>query len=108
MKNLIVISVFFLAYLSSYAQDPQLYENNWFLSNLVINGNNNPAPANSDLSPIYLVFSDTPNHLTTYACDNFFGDLTFDQMSPRFSFSLYDIVFWSMCAFQSNLDYTAL
>jgi hypothetical protein len=109
MKNLIVIYVFFLAYLSCYAQDPQLFENTWYLNNLVIEGNNNPAPSNSELNGIQLIFSEMPTvNLITYACDILDGELAFDQINPMFSFIQYGIVFFGNCIFQPNIDYSNL
>jgi hypothetical protein len=109
MRNLLAICVSLLTYLSSYAQDPQLFENDWYLNNLVIDGNNNPAPANSDLNAITLQFYAMPtDNLITVACDSSDGELDFDQLNPIFSFSQYNPVAWSFCIFQPNIDYSNL
>ena len=37
MKNIKIVLIFSLAYFTSYAQDPQLFENTWYLQDVVIN-----------------------------------------------------------------------
>ena len=108
MKKIIcLIAILFT--IKASAQDPQLFENIWYLKNLVIEGNNNPAPANSDLNFIALEFYEMPtDNLTTFACDSFWGDLTFDQMDPIFSFTQSGQIFFGDCSFQPNIDYATL
>ncbi len=71
---------------SLYAQDPQLFENTWYLEKLVIDGVEHFPPSNDEVNYIALDFFE-PNQLVTTVCDQMNSTVMFigsDQfeMSP--------------------------
>ncbi len=49
MKKLLLFVFISLFFLQSKAQDPQLYENDWYLHNLIIDGEDNIPPVNEEI-----------------------------------------------------------
>ena len=108
MKKIICL-IALLFTIKASAQDSRLFENDWYLNNIIIDGNNNPAPSNSDLNFIILALTDTQTkNFLTYACEVFSAIVVYDQINPRFSFSQYGTVFIGDCSFQPNIDYATL
>ncbi len=57
MKNIKLILVLLLVCFNSYAQDPQLFENDWYLHNLIIGGEDNIPPVNDEIPYILATFN---------------------------------------------------
>lgn len=54
----------------SYAQDPQLLDNPWYLHDLIIDNQSHVPPTNEEIPFIFLEFNaNNTNSLYTYACD---------------------------------------
>ena len=49
MRNLFAIFVSLLTYFTCSAQDPQLFENTWYLHDLIIGGQSNVPPINNEI-----------------------------------------------------------
>ena len=103
------LNIFFiiLVYNFSFAQDPRLFENDWYLTNLVINGSNVIFPNNYETSNILLNFYQEPNmqyFMRTSLCNEMQGLTTFENNYTNFSFSNYigTLIF---CNFIENEDY---
>lgn len=69
----------------SFAQDPQIFNNTWYLHNVIVNGEDT-IPPNSNM---ILMFSAT--NLDTNACANLFGEVVFENNTTEFSFLNYGI-----------------
>jgi len=82
MKKLKILVLVLFAYLSSYAQDPQLFENDWYLQKVIIDGQDNFPPSNNEVPFITVVFN--APMFETAVCDvltaevNYNGTLEFD------------------------------
>ncbi|MDD3003587.1 T9SS type A sorting domain-containing protein [Flavobacterium sp.] len=68
----------------SFAQDPQLFQNFWFLQNVIIDGVDN-FPPNSNM---YLNF-DSATYFHTKACNTMAGQVAFENNFTNFSASNY-------------------
>jgi hypothetical protein len=73
----------------SFAQDPKLFENNWFLTNLIIDGSENLPPLNT----IDLTFNEQTSIVTTSGtnCNELFGEVLFTENN----FSNFSLTNWS-------------
>lgn len=69
----------------SFAQDPQIFNNTWYLHNVIVNGEDT-IPPNSNM---ILMFS--PTNLSANACNGLFGPVVFENNTTQFSFSNYSI-----------------
>jgi len=76
MKALIYILLFNISAIS-FAQDPQLFENTWYLQKVVIDGVDYFPPSNSELETVNLEFVDHSNFysMATYACSLISADV---------------------------------
>ena len=74
MKLLLYILLFHVGTIS-FAQDPQLFENPWYLQKLIINGENYFPPHNSDVENILLGFSENPYYIETSVCSGIATDI---------------------------------
>jgi len=101
MKKLIIISFVLFAYTSNYAQDPQLINNTWYLQNVIINGNNNFPPSNSEVTNITTNFNET-NGFDTSVCDLLDGIVSYG--SSQFTFDSWGMTLGG-CSLQENTDF---
>jgi hypothetical protein len=83
MKNIKILFFILFAYFSSNAQDPQLFENTWYLQNLIIDGQDNFPPSNEEVPFITVFFSET--QFETYVCDVMSGGITYDDINSQFT-----------------------
>lgn len=93
MKQLIIS--FFVVFFSfvSYGQDPQLFENIWYLHKIILDDGTEHIPiANEDVQYIPLVFYEedvhNPYYFETVICNYFVGYIAFEPSE----FSIYDTV----------------
>ncbi len=87
MKNINILFFILFAYFSCNAQDPQLFENTWYLQNLIIDGQDNLPPNNEDVPFITVSFNE--NLFFTFVCDGLDGIVIYNN--SQFSFDS-----WSM------------
>lgn len=66
MKKIFVLALFFFS-LDGIAQDPRLFDNDWYLSQLVIDGVIYPAPYNTEVP--YVPLNIDQSYLLTYLCE---------------------------------------
>ncbi|MBK5212200.1 MAG: T9SS type A sorting domain-containing protein [Flavobacteriaceae bacterium] len=74
MKTILYILIFNFSALS-FAQDPQLFENNWYLQKLILNGQDYFPPHNNEIQNVYLEFSENPYYVLTEACSSIATDI---------------------------------
>lgn len=89
MKNIIFLLISSLMYFSSYAQDPQLFENNWYLHKIIINGVDFfPPGTNGEASTINLYINE--NNISSTVCDTRGADITeFDDVNNNFTVGIF-------------------
>ncbi len=105
MKALIFSYLSLFMYFSNYAQDPQLFENTWYLQNVIINGYNNYPPSNDEVEFVSVTFAE-PDNLNTYVCNTFDSELLFSNPNEFFiiSYSI-SLIF---CNLQVNTDFEGI
>jgi len=110
MKIFIILFVIIIVNFSMFAQDPQLFENDWYLQKVVINGEDFFPPYLNDepeRGRVYFV-DDTIDRLTTSFCD----ELTFQiiEFEPNNVFNLQDgpIILIGFCILNVNTTYANL
>ena len=76
MKSLFIFLVLAITYFSGYGQDPLLFEQDWYLHDLVIDGESTPPPSNDEVEYIPLNFySDQfSDRFDTIVCEGLTGD----------------------------------
>ena len=74
MKAFIAIVLSLFLYTSTYAQDPQLFENTWYLQKVVIDGETFFPPHNSEVSNVRLEIWE--DHFDTVVCAILFGEIS--------------------------------
>ena len=97
--------------LQSLAQDPVLYDYTWYLRDLIIDGDSNPPPVNSDIGFVILIFDESlPNDLNfqTLVCQEGISEVDFDDPSSSFTFIQTLSIGGIECEMQGNVDYEAL
>jgi len=105
MKKIITILITVTTCFSSYAQDPQLFENTWYLQNVIVNGNNNFPPSNSEVEFVPAIFTE-PNSLSTTVCNTF--DTVLDFSNPdEFTITSYSLTL-IFCNLQVNSDFEGI
>lgn len=68
----------------SFSQDARLFENDWYLTNIIVNGVNN-LPPNEGMN---LYFNST-TFLSAYACNTMYANVSFEDNNTNFSASNY-------------------
>lgn len=109
MIKRIFILVFFISInFSLSAQDPQLFENTWYIQNITIDGVTTPMPSSSEPIPYdeTTFFIDLPGMLTGY-CDSFGAEVVYDTTENTFE-SLGFVELGGSCNNIENLNFTAL
>ena len=76
MKTLLYILLFNVSALC-FSQDPQLFENDWYLQKVIIDGMDYFPPSNSEIGTVNLEFVAHPNYysMATYACSIISADV---------------------------------
>lgn len=91
MKKLYIIFLVLLTSLSSYAQDPQLFENDWYLQNVIIDGQDNFPPSNNEVPYVSISFFQNNSFVNTSVCDWLDGTLIF--INSQFTFDSWSTSF---------------
>ncbi|MBK5212228.1 MAG: T9SS type A sorting domain-containing protein [Flavobacteriaceae bacterium] len=90
--KLLYLLLAILTFQTGFAQDPQLFENTWYLHNLVISGQNHIPPNNSEVPFVPLYFFENANDdFLTYVCNNFAGKLAY-QSNESFTIQEYSLM----------------
>jgi hypothetical protein len=76
MKTFITIFILALS-TNAFAQDPQLFENDWYLQNVIIDGQDNFPPSNDDVPFITITFIQNNSFISTYVCDALEGTVIY-------------------------------
>lgn len=103
MKH-IILFLAILVFQTSFAQDPQLLENTWYLQNVIIDGQNNFPPSNDELSYVPAIF--TQDGFFTSVCNELTGFIEYEINS--FSFPQPLETTFIDCQFQVNEDFEVI
>ena len=104
---LIIASLIFMQKLL--AQDPQLFENTWYLQNLIINGHDNFPPSNEEVEFVDLFFDENPGfNMATNVCNSAGGEIVFDNENSNFLIPEGLSVTLIGCGNQVNEDFELL
>ncbi len=104
MKLLPTIIIILFA-LHSNGQDSQLFENDWYLEKLIINGQDNFPPSNSEVEFVSAIF-DKPNSLITSVCNSLDTELEFSN-PDEFKILTYSLTL-IICNLQVNSDFEGI
>jgi len=103
MRKLLFIIVIF-SVMKCFAQDPQLFENTWYLQKVVIDDVDYFPPSNNEVNNVPLNISMT--FMETTMCGSLVGD--FDTIDNT-SFSIINFVnLIDNCVLQENIDFKAI
>lgn len=101
MKKITFLFLIFSS-IRAFAQDPDLFNYQWELSHLEINGIGVFPPANTEASPVPLQFF-SDNTFTTNVCNTGVGSLTFNNSNYTFTIPPGGLaVTLMMCIFEEN------
>ncbi|WP_452228895.1 T9SS type A sorting domain-containing protein [Lacinutrix sp. MEBiC02404] len=105
-KKYFLVIIIFLFALHSKGQDSRLGENVWYLQNVIVNGQNNYPPSNTEVASVSLAFF-TGFDFETNVCNLLSGNLIFDDALSTFTFSeLYQTLI--VCDMQENSSFESL
>ena len=107
MKTIIIFLFTSLVYVSSNAQDPQLFENTWYLSNVIIDGENNYPPNNNE-APVDVEFEIDISSLSTQFCTFIIGgNIDYSLVEDKFTVSDWTVGAVT-CSLNENQIYESL
>ncbi len=101
MKTLLYILLFNISAIS-FAQDQQLFENTWYLQNVIIDGNDNLPPSNNEVTNITILFLQNAFYVSTHVCDVLDGNLIYDN--TQFTFNNWGMTLGG-CVEQENSSF---
>ncbi len=82
-KFLKMKQLYFLICLHSFsiclAQDPQLFENTWYLQNVIVDGQDNFPPSNDEVPFVTITFMQNNSVVSTYVCDSIEGTVVYNN-----------------------------
>lgn len=84
MRAFYILLIALVGYTSA-AQDPRLFENTWYLQNIIIDGQDNFPPSNEEVPYVPLWMEQ--NHLETSVCDTGSGMIEFSSIDSSFIFT---------------------
>lgn len=107
MKTIIISILLAATYLSSYAQDQRLFENEWYLNKVILDGIDYSAPHNSEIEYVTLNIRPEPYGFDTEICDILDAS---DVEITNTDIVTSEIVFLpdEPCSNQENNDYQSL
>lgn len=72
------------------AQDTAIFENNWYLSNLIVDGKDNFPPSNNEVQSVILEFNQAQKSFSTNVCNGGYGEnLNFSTEANNFTFDYF-------------------
>src|SRR5690554_260560 len=86
MKYIYSILITLIGFTSS-AQDPRLFENTWYLQNVIIDGQDNFPPSNDEVPYVPLLIYENNFLLETSVCNVGSGSLEFSFLDSSFFFT---------------------
>lgn len=86
MKTILYILIFCFG-VGSFAQDARIFNTTWYLENVIINGQDNFPPSNSEVPYVGLSIDDSNMLLETGVCNMGSGTIDFSNFNPSFFFS---------------------
>lgn len=99
-KFILIFAITFMA--KTHAQDPQLFENTWYLQKVVIDSEEHLPPSNDEVNFVGLNFYESGfNDFFTTVCNNFTGSLIYDNVIQNFIFNEFAITLLE-CDIQEN------
>lgn len=106
MKKLLVIILTIATYFSSYAQDQQLFENDWFLRKIVINEQDifPPNISNEQINGT-IQFLNSTDIVSINYCDFTDSIVEYDLVSNEFSLQDFPSVLLGDCLYPTNLSF---
>lgn len=87
-----------------FAQDPELIDNEWYLQNVIIDGNDNPPPSNDEVSDVIAEFF--VDSFGTLVCNNLVGFVAYNIQNFNFTKPLEQTLL--PCNMQVNQDFEIL
>lgn len=106
MKTLILLFISSLICSFGYAQDPRLFENEWYLYKLNIGGMEYPAPQNDEIDFIQLVIEG--QLFTSEICDVLFQGDEVTISNSEITISDFIVAGFNDCTIPENVNYTNL
>lgn len=88
MKKYCILFVYiFLFSICSFSQDDRLFENEWYLTELTIDGDKKLEPKDTEGLPVKLFFykQNSADLFRTGVCDSQSGEVNFDSVNPEFT-----------------------
>lgn len=94
MRTIKILTIVFCISLSGYAQDPLLFETDWFLMELTVDGELIPIPNNGEIDEVTLDFVNVDGFYTVHC--NSYNIETIDFSSTSFTI-ISSVVFDDNC-----------
>jgi len=106
MKNLIITFVVLIATSALEAQtpNPRLFENDWYLMELTVDGNTIDIPSTSEIGDIELFLTET--RIETLVCNGLGTDIS-DFTNESFTIDTWNMLIFT-CNLQSTFDFESL
>ena len=106
MKNNILI-IFLGISLSCLAQDSRLFQNTWYLHNLIINSQHNVPPINNEIESISLILN-VDNSLSSSVCESISGIVDYDDVNQTFMLTSYTVTLGDGCYLTNDRQFEFL
>ena len=108
MKTLKILILVLFASLSSFAQDPQLFKNDWYLQKVIIDGQDN-FPPNLPTEPQIgkVAFIENEDVIEISYCDSTNPTINFDLTENIFNLEDNPIILIGLCSYQENLSFAS-
>ncbi len=87
-----------------FAQAPELLDNDWYLQNVIIDGNDNPPPSNDEVNEVIAEFF--VDSFGTLVCNNLVGLVAYNNQNFNFTKPLEQTLL--PCNMQVNQDFEVL
>ena len=107
MKHFYILVLILISHLAK-AQDIALFENTWYLSNLIIDGKNNFPPINDEVSNVKLEFNQQQKTLNTNVCNECWGgNVNFSTDKNNFTVNNFSVTL-IICNNETNGNFEQL
>ena len=89
MKHFYFLILFFACQIVK-AQDNAIFENKWYLSNLIVDGKDNIPPSNNEVQRVLLEFNLAQKSFSTNVCNGGYGEnVNFSTEANNFTFDYF-------------------
>src|SRR5690606_34892700 len=96
------IFIFLFSYVFCSAQDPQLFDNTWYLHKLTINNTEYLPPNNGDVVGNSHVFSENPYTFRSGYCDSMTAAVTYDNQNTELSLEDNPLFLLGFCLYNES------